>query len=183
MSKFEISSEGHARETEVREIALQLHDRFGDTDPLTTEANILLAKAYGALTGVLANYWAEFGLTSHRYTTLRLLYLADQNRLPMKEIATGLNVGTTNVTKLVNGMQRDGLVKRITEPKDRRVIYTQLTDEGKQRYLTVYPLAHKRLREAWSALNPEEKEVLIHLLAKLRMHILEKSGRLATTAL
>ena len=160
--------------SDVRAIAAKLHEAFGDTDPLTTEANILLAKSYGALQGVVAKYWAEFGLTSHRYTTLRLLYLADQHRLPMKDIAAGLNVGTTNVTKLINGMHRDGLVKRIVEPKDRRVIYAQLTDEGKGRYETVYPLAHKRLREAWSALDPDEKEVLIHLLAKLRTHILDK---------
>jgi len=175
MSRFEISAEGRVHEVEVRETAARLRERFTDVDALATEANLMVARTYGALSVVVADHWAEFGLTARRYTTLRMLFLAEENRLSMKEIAVGLNVGTTNVTKLVNGMQRDGLVRRVTEPADRRIVYTQLTELGLERYLAVYPLTHRMLREAWGALDSEEKEVLIHLLAKLRMRILSRS--------
>ena len=113
MSDFTISAEGRVREATVRDIVAKLKVRFPETDPLAVEANLLVARTYGALSSVVAGYWAEFGLTGHRYNVLRLLLLADEKRLPMKDIAAGLNVGTTNVTSLIDGLERDGLVRRV----------------------------------------------------------------------
>jgi MarR family 2-MHQ and catechol resistance regulon transcriptional repressor len=177
MSRFEINADGRVHEVEVREIAQALRDRFPENhvDGAAIEANLMVARAYGALSAVVAGHWSEFGLTAHRYTTLRMLFLADQHRRSMKEIAAGLNVGITSVTKLVNGLEKDGLVRRVIDPRDRRVVYAQLTRDGLDRYLTVYPDTHRRLREAWSALDEGEKGALVHLLAKLRMHILSRS--------
>lgn len=169
MSDFSISPEGRVRETTVADIVAKLAERFPDTDPLAVEANLLVARTYGALSNVVAGYWAEFGLTGHRYNVLRLLTLAEDSRLPMKDIATGLNVGTTNVTSLIDGLERDGLVRRVNAQDDKRITYAQLTEEGEKRFFAVYPHSSRRLRKAWSVLSDEEKEILVHLLSKLRM--------------
>lgn len=175
MSQFDISPDGTVRETTVSQIVERLGQMFPQTEPLAAEANLMVARAYGALSGVVASYWAEFGLTGHRYNVLRLLLLADQKRLPMKEIAAGLNVGTTNVTSLIDGLERDGLVVRVGASEDKRVTYAQLTPEGEERLLAVYPHSSTRLRKAWAGLSNDEKRILIHLLAKLRMHMQEAS--------
>lgn len=175
MSQFEISADGWVREASVAQVVERLSEVFPQTEPLAAEANIMVARAFGALTAAVSPYWAEFGLTGHRYNVLRLLLLADQKRLPMKEIAVGLNVGTTNVTSLVDGLERDGLVVRVGASEDKRVTYAQLTPEGETRFMQVYPHTSIRLRKAWSALSDAEKRILIHLLAKLRMHMQEAS--------
>lgn len=175
MSQFEISPDGLVRETTVAQIVDRLCEVFPETEPLAAEANLMVARAFGAVTGAVASYWAEFGLTGHRYNVLRLLLLADNKRLPMKEIAAGLNVGTTNVTSLIDGLERDGLVARVGASDDKRVTYAQLTGEGEERLLAVYPHSSLRLRNVWSALSNEEKRILIHLLAKLRMHMQQAS--------
>lgn len=181
MSDFTISAEGRVREATVRDIVAKLKLRFPETDTLAVEANLLVARTYGALSSVVAGYWAEFGLTGHRYNVLRLLLLADEKRLPMKDIAAGLNVGTTNVTSLIDGLERDGLVRRVNAQDDKRITYAQLTDEGEARFMTVYPYSSGRLRKAWGALNDDEKEILVHLLSKLRMAL--QVGNLSSDAL
>ncbi len=171
MSQFEISPEGRVSDVTVREIVAKLVQMFPETNAPAVEANLMVARSYGALTALVAPYWAEFGLTGHRYNVLRLLMLADGKRLPMKDIAAGLNVGTTNVTSLIDGLERDGLVRRVGAEEDKRVTYAMLTQEGEERFLAVYPHTSVRLRDAWAALSDAEKKVLVHLLAKLRMRL------------
>ena len=173
MSQFEISADGLVRETTVKSIIEALSRVFPETDQWAAEANLMAARTYGAVIGTVAPYWAEFGLTGHRYNVLRLLFLAGLHRLPMKEIAAGLNVGTTNVTSLIDGLERDGLVQRVNALDDKRVTYAQLTQEGEDRFMAVYPHTASRLRKAWSPLSDDEKRILVHLLAKVRMHLQE----------
>lgn len=170
-SGFDISPDGRVREVQVLQIAEGLHERFPDADRLAIEVNLMVARAYGVLSSLVAEHWAELGLTPHRFTTLRMLFLAKEHRLSMTEVGGGLNVGPANVTKLIDAMERDGLVSRVRDSSDRRVIHAELTEVGRNRYLAARPETHRRLKEAWDLLSKEEKEMLVHLLAKLRMLI------------
>jgi len=54
--------------------------------------------------------------------------------LPMKSIAQMLNIKKSNLTKNIDSLIEAQLVKRITNEKDRRVVYVALTEKGKDVY-------------------------------------------------
>ena len=177
MSRFDVSRDGRMYDVVVRDTAQQLHERFPETDPRVTEANLVVARAWGSLQRLVEGIWAEHNLTGHQLSTLRLLLLAKGNRMTVKDITASLSIGSTNVTKLVNRLERAELVQRASDSDDRRVTWVELTDAGRLAYETVFPLMQRRYREVFAVLDGDEMELLVHLLSKLRMQALTRNSR------
>ena len=101
----------------------------------------------------------------------------------MGEIASQMNLGTNNVTQLVDGMERDGLVERLTGPEDKRVVFATLTPQGEELFASVFPRNAQRIEDSWAALNEEEKKTLTQLLVRLRVHLLKEEAGARADAL
>ena len=72
----------------------------------------------------------EFGLTSIQAVTLLLL---DESRpRPMKNFCVLYHCDASNVTGIVDGLEKKGLVSRQNDPHDRRVKVIQLEAAGKK---------------------------------------------------
>ena len=67
-------------------------------------------------------------VTPARVMLMQALYV--EGDLGMAEIADRLSVTKRNITGLVDGMERDGLVVRRAHPTDRRIKLIRLTAEG-----------------------------------------------------
>jgi DNA-binding MarR family transcriptional regulator len=52
---------------------------------------------------------------------------------PMRELAEWLSCEPSNVTGIVDGLERRGMVTRQNDPADRRVKHVVLTEEGRRR--------------------------------------------------
>jgi DNA-binding MarR family transcriptional regulator len=78
-------------------------------------------------------------MTGARFTLLLTLYFARDNLLAQNEISRELSVSRTNITNLIDGLEKDGLVERVPNPADRRVSYARLTAAGKKLCLIVLP--------------------------------------------
>jgi MarR family 2-MHQ and catechol resistance regulon transcriptional repressor len=124
------------------------------------------------LADVSADFRARFGITGRRFTVLRLLYLAEGRRMSMGTIAANLDIGTNNTTQLIDGLVKDGLVERVAAPDDKRVIYAVLSDAGAELFAYVFPMNAERIMQTWAPLSAKEKQVLIHLLSRLRINLL-----------
>ena len=94
----------------------------------------------------------------------------------MGEIIQGMNVSPTNITKLVDGLQKDGLVRRAFDASDKRKIWVELTSDGAEVVRDSFPDVARHVESLWQGLTLEERRVLIHLLAKLRLTILTNSS-------
>jgi MarR family transcriptional regulator, 2-MHQ and catechol-resistance regulon repressor len=127
--------------------------------------------------------WASFGLTGRRFILLRLLYTSDRRRLSMGEIASQMNLGTNNVTQLVDGMERDGLVERLTGPEDKRVVFATLTSQGEELFGNVFPRNAERIATSWAGFSDDEKRTLTQLLVRLRIHLLNEEAGAKADAL
>src|SRR2546421_2953308 len=78
--------------------------------------------------------WAErFGLSEGRFQVLVRLKHQPTGRFTMGELAEMLDVSPRSVTGLVDNLERDGLVKRVDDPADRRSVYAELTEQGRKR--------------------------------------------------
>jgi DNA-binding MarR family transcriptional regulator len=78
--------------------------------------------------------WADrHGLSEGRFQILVRLHHQPAGRFTMGELAEMLDITPRTVTGLVDNLERDGLVKRVDDPADRRSVYAEITDQGRER--------------------------------------------------
>jgi|UPI00068C3D91 MarR family 2-MHQ and catechol resistance regulon transcriptional repressor len=135
---------------------------------LAVRTVIELTRTMDLLEDLLARHLAHFNLSQPKFNALMELYYAGEEGLPLSELGERMLVSRANITGLIDRLQRDGLVVRAVDPKDRRVIRAQLTPRAVQLIHGVLPLHMNLLKQATASLNPEEKETLIRLLTKLQ---------------
>jgi MarR family 2-MHQ and catechol resistance regulon transcriptional repressor len=80
----------------------------------------------------------------------------------------------SNMTLVIDNLERDGLVRRERDPKDRRVIYVHLTEAGSRKVEAVLPGHVAALVEEFSVLSASEQETLGALCKKLGRRNLQK---------
>jgi MarR family 2-MHQ and catechol resistance regulon transcriptional repressor len=143
---------------------------FPWADVAAIEATARVVDAEATLRSALARFIAasEAGLVPARFQVLRALYLAEGRRLSLGEIARAIRVTSTNVTSLIDGLERDGWVIRVANPFDRRVTYGQLTAQGEARCATLVPAVARAVGGLFSSFSESEKAELNRLLIKLR---------------
>jgi DNA-binding MarR family transcriptional regulator len=73
-------------------------------------------------------------LSLNDFEALLVLARADEGRLKRVELARRLLLTPSGVTRLLEGLERSGLVRRTTCPTDLRVAYAELTEEGRARF-------------------------------------------------
>jgi MarR family 2-MHQ and catechol resistance regulon transcriptional repressor len=73
----------------------------------------------------------------------------------------------SNMTTVVDNLERDGLVRRERDANDRRVIHVHLTEAGSSKIEAVLPGHVAALVEEFSVLSTSEQETLGELCKKL----------------
>ena len=82
---------------------------------------------------VEAGLQTDHGLTVVGYEALLLLSEAQERAMRRIDLARGLGLTASGVTRLLDGLERDGLVEKRTCSEDARVSYAVLTDAGAER--------------------------------------------------
>lgn len=92
---------------------------------------LALQRAAADLTQGAAVLLRPFGLSGAQYNILRILRGAGDEGLACGEIAERLLARDPDMTRLLDRMQRQGLVTRERASRDRRVVTTCITAEGR----------------------------------------------------
>jgi DNA-binding MarR family transcriptional regulator len=134
-------------------------------DPRITAMG-LFAEAYSGLMAKLAAQVSEHNLAPVEFEVLIRLARSPEGRLRMTELAAQTQLTTSGITRVVDRLERDGLVGRQACPTDRRSSYTVINAAGRERVGAVLP-GHVELIERWftGLLSPER---LDEFLASLR---------------
>ena len=82
------------------------------------------------LRGLDAELVAEHGLTTRDYEVLLYLGQAPERQLAMSELAERTMLTRSGITRLIDGLVAAGLIERVACPRDARVSYARLTEEG-----------------------------------------------------
>ena len=107
----------------------------------------------------------EAGLTSSQFGVLETLFhLGPQS--PSQLAAKHLK-SRNNLSVVIENLDREGLVKRVRCPSDRRVQYIHLTDLGRRQIEELFPRFAEGVTREASVLSAEEQELLSELLKKL----------------
>lgn len=124
-----------------------------------------------AVTRQLESLDLPVGMTGARYTLLMTLYFSRENLLAQNEISRELNVSRTNITNLIDGLERDGLVERVPNPADRRVSYAQLTEDGRAICERLMPTMAEVMQDATRDFSPDERAQLKTFLYRVQRNI------------
>lgn len=123
------------------------------------------ARAIDVLTRELK---AAEGLPLTWYDVLVQLYEAPERRLRMQELADAVLLSKSGITRLVDRMERDGLVSRRRCADDRRGTFAELTDAGHQRLRATAPAHLEGVQRYFtSLLDDEEARTLTTLLGRV----------------
>jgi DNA-binding MarR family transcriptional regulator len=133
------------------------------------EAWTSLLLGHAALTRELnAQLVSEHGLTINDYEVLLRLAKAPDRRLKRVELAQSVLLTASGITRLLDGLEKEGFVEKAGCETDARVTYAALTDDGRQklRQASVSHVADiERLFN--SRYDDDELTVLAELLGRL----------------
>lgn len=106
------------------------------------------------------------GLSLAKAGTLHTLAKAKEP-LSLSELAERNECVRSNVTQLVDRLETDGLVRRVNDPDDRRVVRAALTTTGRKAYEEAARVVASQERGVAEALGEDEVLVLSKLLGRL----------------
>ncbi len=126
-------------------------------------------RAHAVLTRRLeADLMVECGLPLPWYDVLLQLAEAPQRRLRMTELADRVLLSRSGLTRLVDRLQQDRLVRREPCPSDARGTFTVLTDGGLARLRAASPVHLNGIATAVTGrYSPVELATLGQLLSRL----------------
>lgn len=142
------------------------HHRGTESERRTLDAYIKLMRAASAVNaGLFPRLLAEHGVTPSQLGVLETLW--HLGPMPHCALATKLLVSPSNLTTVIDNLERGGLVRRDRDPADRRVSITSLTSTGEARVADFFPQHVQRLVAAMSGLDDAEQVELARLCRKL----------------
>ena len=108
------------------------------------------------------------GITPQQYNVLRILRGAGPDGLPTLSIGERMIEQTPGVTRLVDRLERKGLVDRSPCPKDRRRVFCRITEKGLDLLKELDDPVNRWDAQAVAVLPPSELDSLINLLDRVR---------------
>ncbi|MGG1634526.1 MarR family winged helix-turn-helix transcriptional regulator [Paenibacillus sp. NRS-1760] len=105
------------------------------------------------------------GLNRTEFGVLELLY--HRGPQPLQQIGEKVLMSSGNITYVVDKLEKKQMVRRRASTTDRRLIYAELTDDGKQFVEDIFPAHEDAIKQAVNGLTTEEKQLASKLLKKL----------------
>jgi DNA-binding MarR family transcriptional regulator len=141
--------------------------------PLTDALNAYLAiqRAHNIVNRKVSKKLTKWRLSVPKYGVILQLY--DHETLALSELSKLIFCGNSNLTTLIDRMERDGLVQRVNNENDRRVKEIRLTEKGKELAPRVIAEYRPFLHQMMSCFSPEEQQALTNLLTRLKERLEE----------
>ncbi|HEY8372915.1 MAG TPA: MarR family transcriptional regulator [Pseudonocardiaceae bacterium] len=140
-------------------------ERIGPAEAMAAVTSVM--RVQQILLSAVDSALRPLGLTFARYEALVLLVFSRRGSLPMRVMGERLQLHPTSVTNIVDRLERDGLVRRLPHPTDRRTTLVEITDAGRDR-MKVATEAVTRIDFGLRGLTTEQTEQLTTLLARVR---------------
>lgn len=103
---------------------------------------------------------------SFLYRIFILLSRGDEP-LTMGRLSSELDVPLSTTTRIVDGLVQAGIVKRINDPSDRRVVRVGMSENGRELYEAAIAYNKQRMANLLNVFTEAEQEQLLKLMNKL----------------
>jgi DNA-binding MarR family transcriptional regulator len=121
--------------------------------------------------------WAESQLEKDGFTPKRMYLMGilfEHGPMVMSSLRDRLGVTSTNVTALVDALEKDGMLRRRHHPTDRRATIVELTSKAEE-FLMVNCSAFKdHVSEIFTIFSTEEQDQFLGFLRRMRSVLVER---------
>jgi MarR family 2-MHQ and catechol resistance regulon transcriptional repressor len=125
---------------------------------LALDGFIKLMRATDSITAYLTRHVGAAGLTMGQFGVLEvLLHLGPMNQC---DLGAKLLRSGSNVTMVLDNLERRGLVKRTRRKDDRRAITVTLTPDGRRLITDLFPKHARRITRLFGALSLRDQQRL-----------------------
>ncbi|MGG0413881.1 MarR family winged helix-turn-helix transcriptional regulator [Peribacillus simplex] len=111
----------------------------------------------------------NYDLTSVQYRALQLIVLNES--IAVKDVSNHLKIKPAAGTALIDRLERKKMIERVHSEDDRRVVFIQSTESGREAYHSINESFAKIFSDYYSVLNEEETERLKQIVGKLTEHV------------
>ena len=154
---------------------MSLQDELGYKKPFQNQGHEALLNI--VLTGSLLNkegtrFFRPFGITEAQFNVLMILkHHSEQGRINQTSLGNMMLVNRSNVTGLVDRMEKAGLVRRVADPQDRRVNLVEMTEHGANVFEPAGKAYFARIEQLMQGMTAEECALLSKTLEKIRARL------------
>lgn len=127
---------------------------------------IALSRALNTHNRAALEVFRAHGLTMAQFAVLEVLQ--HKGSMKISEITKKILSTSGNMTVVIQNMERDALIECRQHPKDSRARLVSITGKGTATLQALFPRYLETLRNIFSPLSREEKQVVTHALKKLR---------------
>jgi DNA-binding MarR family transcriptional regulator len=135
---------------------------------LEEEAALALMRTADQVSGRGADMMKEFDVSPTQYNCLRILRGAGKLGLACSEIGERMINRDPDITRLIDRLEKRGLVERHRENRDRRVITTRITTAGLELLKKMDRPVDEFNRKLLGGLGEQQLRTLIRLLEEVR---------------
>jgi DNA-binding MarR family transcriptional regulator len=111
----------------------------------------------------------ELGFATAQLPVLGML--ADGSERSQAELARWAKVEQPTMAQLLARMERDGLIRRVPDPRDKRSSLVSLTEAARSRLPAGRDVLVQGNRDATKGLSPDEVETLLGLLERVLANV------------
>ena len=105
--------------------------------------------------------------------TKLLMFIEQERSARSTDIAEAFGHTPRTVTEAIDALERDGLVRRIPDPHDRRAKRISITEDGIAALRGSEPVRRAFVAGLFGALDEAEVDMFVHLLGKLNARLTE----------
>lgn len=131
------------------------------------EAFYGLILVYTSLFDKMAKYLSPYGLTPAKMNVLMVIkHQGGEKGLSQKAIGDRLLVTASNMTRMLDKLEREKLIERVGQAGDKRVNLIRVTSRGAQVLDNAWPGYIETMKAAMDKLDPTEQKTLSELMLR-----------------
>lgn len=146
---------------------------IGEEPQMTHQAYYQLRLVYNLLNKIGEADIVKLGVWSANFGVLYAL--KHGRKLSSSDLSQSVLSGLSNLTSLIDRMERDGLVTRLHDEKDRRKTLLELTEEGERICQTVVPSHLDWIMKTMAVFSDNELEEFCRLLGILWTELVKQA--------
>jgi len=146
--------------------------RYPNMNPSALKAGTELMRTGSDLLAAFETILGRAGLSQGRFLTLIVMNRAPDEAVNPSTLAQKLGVTRATMTGLLDRLQKQGLIERRIQARDRRKVGVLLTANGRRVLDNILPDYYRQFAKLTTYLDEGERQTLIALLKKVNMGLL-----------
>ncbi len=129
----------------------------------------LMNRIMGRYNAAIRDEMARLGLSTPKMRALATLSVMDG--LPIGQLAVYTVTEQSTLSRTVDSLEADGLVRRVPDPSDSRTVRVLLTDAGRAAFETLWPHMAETYLSMFTDIDETEQRAFVATLQKIHANI------------